>query len=415
MARHRNPVGDPVASATALLRRLGFATLMLVIPSLALVSRRAVVVLAPIGVSLLIIAAILDGENRPIGRSNRAFAGSVPVLATIVLLVWISLSLIWTPFYEPAAARFGSILAMTALAVAGYYALPERMRASNIYLLAIGVSVAAIAGIALSLLYGQGLVEPPDGVATLERGLVAMVILVWPAIAWLSSRRRDVQAVLLALAVGVASLLGPTILPFVAFLASGVVCVLATSAPRVATAATATGMAGAILIAPLIPFVAAAFVGFPGIGPAAGGFAAGGFLESLVIWRDLIVGEPLRLLTGYGLEAALRGRGSGLLPANAPYSVLFEIWFDFGLVGAVAAAIALYGAIVAATRSHPPLTPGALAAFVSAFVMAVMGVATTQMWWVTTLIVVPLIFIAIARGQFRTKRPKALLRMIGER
>ena len=125
--------------------------------------------------------------------------------------------------------------------------------------------------------------------------------------------------------------------------------------------------------------------------------------------------EPLRLLTGYGLEAALRGRGSGLLPADAPYSLLFEIWFDLGLVGAVAGAVALHGAVLAATRSHPPLTPGALAAFVAAFMMTAMGVATTQMWWVTTLIVVPLIFIAIARGQFRTKRPKALLRMIGER
>jgi hypothetical protein len=406
MAPHRNPVSDPVASATALLRRLGFATLMLVIPSLALVSRRAVVVLAPIGIALLIIAAILDGENRPLGRSNRAFAGSVPVLATIVLLVWLALSLIWTPFHEPAAARLGSILAMTALVVAGYYALPDRMRASNIYLLAIGVSVAAVAGIALSALYGQGLVEPPDGASTLERGLVTMVIMVWPAVAWLSSRHRDVQAVLLALAVGAASFLGPTILPFVAFLVSGAVCVLATSAPRFMAAATAKGLAGLILLAPLAPFIAAPFT-------ASG--EGGGLLASLAIWRDLITGEPLRLLTGYGLEAALRGRGSGLLPADAPYSLLFEIWFDLGAVGAVAAAVALHGAVIAATRSHPPLTPGALATFVAAFAMTVMGVATTQMWWVTTLIVVPLIFIAAARGQFRTKRPKALLRMIGDR
>jgi hypothetical protein len=169
-------------------------------------------------------------------------------------------------------------------------------------------------------------------------------------------------------------------------------------------------MASLILLAPVIPFVVAPFCASPAIGAA-----AAGFLEPLVAWRDLIIGEPLRLLTGYGLEAALRGRGGNLLPANAPYSVLFEIWFDFGFVGAAAGAVALHGAVKAATRSHPPLTPGALAAFVAAFVMAVMGVATTQMWWVTTLIVVPLIFIAAARGQFRTERPKALLRMIGER
>jgi predicted cobalt transporter CbtA len=56
-----------------------------------------------------------------------------------------------------------------------------------------------------------------------------------------------------------------------------------------------------------------------------------------------------------------------------------------------------------------------MAAFASAFTMAAMGVSTTQMWWVTTLIAVGLIFIAIARGQFRTKRPKVLLPMLGER
>jgi hypothetical protein len=405
MARHRNPNSDPVASATALLRRLGFATLMLVIPGVALVSHRAAVVLAPIGIALLIIAALIDGENRPIGKSNLAFVNSPAVIATIVLLVWISLSLIWTPFYEPAANRVGSILATTALGVAGYYALPDRMRASNLYLLPIGVSVAAVSGGLLSLAEGQGAIEPPGGAGTLERGLVGIVIVVWAAVAWLSSRGRDVQALLLATAVAAASFLGPTLLPFIAFVIGGIVCVLATSIPRTMVSVCARGLAGSILLAPLLPFVAA---------PFAGG-EPGSFLAPLLAWRGLILDEPLRLVTGYGLESSLRGRASGLVPAGIPISAHFEIWYELGIVGAVAGAVALHGAILAAARQHPALTPGALAAFSSAFVMAAMGVATTQMWWVTTLIVVALVFIAIARGQFRTKRPKALLRIIGER
>ena len=405
MARLKNEMTDPVASAAALLRRLGFATLMLVVPTMALVSRRAVVALAPIGISLLVIAALLDGGNRPVGRSNLAFVGSTPVIATIVLLVWISLSLIWTPFFDPAAGRVGSILSMTALGVAGYYALPDRMRASNLYLLAVGVGFAAMAALIFAFAAVQNLGAPPDGFETFQRGLVVIVIAVWPAVAWLSSRRRDVQALLLGLAAGLASLSGPTLVPFIAFLGGGLVCILATVAPRAVVLGIGRGTAALILLAP----------GFAFLGAMLWNGDADAPMHSLAVWRDIIVEEPLRLVTGYGLEAALRSRGAGILSPDAPNSLLFEIWYELGIVGAVAGALALHGAVVASARQHPQLTPGAMAAFASGFIMAGMGVATTQMWWVTTLIVVALIFVAIARGQFRTKRPKVLLPMIGEK
>ena len=405
MARRAKELADPVASATALLRRLGFATLMLAIPTVALVSRRAVVVLAPIGISLLIIAAILDGENRPVGRSNLSFVGSTTVIATIVLLVWISLSLIWTPFFDRAAGRVGSILSMTALGVVGYYALPDRMRASNLYLLAVGVGFAAVAALAIAFVAAQELATPPDGFDTFQRGLVVIVIAVWPAVAWLSSRHRDLQALLLALAAGFASLWGPTLLPFIAFLGGAMICVLASIAPRVVVMVMSKGVAGLILLAP----------GFALVGAMLWNGDEGGWLHALSVWRDIIVSEPLRLVTGFGLESALRSRAAGLLSPDAPHSILFEIWYELGVVGAVAGALALHGAIIASAREHPQLTPGAMAAFASAFIMGAMGVSTTQMWWVTTLIVIGLIFIAIARGQFRTKRPKMLLPMMGER
>ena len=48
---------------------------------------------------------------------------------------------------------------------------------------------------------------------------------------------------------------------------------------------------------------------------------------SLEVWRQIVLSEPLRLLTGHGLETALRGRSFGLVPRNAPSTLLFEIWY----------------------------------------------------------------------------------------
>ena len=55
------------------------------------------------------------------------------------------------------------------------------------------------------------------------------------------------------------------------------------------------------------------------------------------------------------------------------------------------------------------LVPGAMAAFASAFLIACIGVGMTVMWWLTTLALAVLVFVAVERGQFRTRRPKASL------
>ena len=65
MARVSSLTADPAADSAALLRRLGFAILMLAVPVSALFARRAIVVLVPVGIILLVIAAALDGGHRP--------------------------------------------------------------------------------------------------------------------------------------------------------------------------------------------------------------------------------------------------------------------------------------------------------------------------------------------------------------
>ena len=62
-------------------------------------------------------------------------------------------------------------------------------------------------------------------------------------------------------------------------------------------------------------------------------------------------------------------------------------------------------------REDPPLVPAIMAAFATAYTFACLGIPTAQMWWFTALALVVLVFVSIERGQFRTTRPKARLKL----
>ena len=400
VARPSPTVVDPAADAGALLRRVGFAILALAVPAAALVARRGIVVLVPVGVALLVIAAAIDGKNRPLGPTFARLAGSRGGIAGVIVLGWCALSLLWTPFTSPASERLISIMATIAVAVAGYLALPDRMRAANLYLIPIGVALAAL-GAALLALFG--LSSGPDSEEArqnLDRGLTLAALLVWPAVAWLHSRGRGPEAFGIALVVALAAVLGPRPMPAVALAAGGLVFAITIAARRAGIIAAAATMAGLLALSPLLPFILYP-IGRALLGPA------NALVSSLEVWRGVVSGGPLRLITGHGFETALRARFADLLPGNAPSTLLFEVWYELGIVGALAGAAALFFAARAAGSHNAVLAPSVMAAFATAYSFACLGIGTAQMWWFTALAALVLIFVAIERGQFRTKRPKA--------
>jgi hypothetical protein len=210
-----------------------------------------------------------------------------------------------------------------------------------------------------------------------------------------------VEALVLGLAVGIAAGLASFSMPLIAFGAGALAFALTTIRPQLGVTVTALTMAGLLAAAPLLPFILTPI--FESLSPDT--LQARG----AAIWRSLVLEEPLRLITGHGFETALRGRLVGLLPSAAPRTVLFEIWYELGIVGAFAGAYALWASVKATGRLHAPLLPGAMAAFASAYTAACMGIGTAQMWWFTALVLVVLIFTAAERGQFRTTRPKAVV------
>jgi hypothetical protein len=401
MVRPVSQTANPSADAAAVLRRLGFATLFFAVPLAALFTRRALVVMAPLAVILLVLASVLDGSARHAREKMLALATSTGGAAALVLLFWAGLSLVWTPFLPEASERLFNIAGMLLMGLGGYLAVPERMRAANLYLLPVGVGLAAVIGILLAI-QGGGSRFDPEGLS-LERGMLMLALLVWPALAWLHSRGRNLEAVALALAVAVAALLTQGGLPLYGLAAGAIVFVLTAASPRLGPRLIGLVMAGLLLLAPLLPFL---------LKPLASGLfgAKAPVTASLEIWRQIVLNEPLRLLTGHGLETALRGRYFGLVPHKAPSTLLFEIWYELGLVGAVAASLLLYRAVAAIRSYRATVAPGIMAAFACAYALGCLGIGTTQVWWFTALVVLVLIFVAIEQGQFRTTRPKAVLR-----
>jgi hypothetical protein len=399
MIRPVSQTANPSADAAAMLRRLGFAILFFAVPLAALFTRRALVVMAPLAVILLVLASVLDGSARHAWDKLTRLAASPGGVAGLVLLIWAGLSLLWTPFLPQASERLLNITGMILMGLGGYLAVPERMRSANLYLLPVGVGLAALIAIPLAITRGSRF--DPEGLS-LERGMLMLVLLLWPAIAWLHSRGRNLEALGLALAVAVCSLLTRDGLPLYGLAAGAIVFVITAWNPAFGSRLTGFVMAGLLLFAPVLPFI---------LGPVATSLlgASSPMVLGLEAWRKIILDEPLRLLTGHGLETALRGRFFGLVPPSAPSTLLFEIWYELGLVGAVAGSVLLYQAVVGAKSHRATVAPGIMAAFACTYALGCLGIGTTQVWWFTALVVLVLIFVAIERGQFRTKRPKAIL------
>ena len=406
MARVPHPSVDPAHDAAALLRRVGFFGLFVIMPVAAQYARRAVVVMAPIAIALLVLASIIDGKTRAVRPASTRLLRSSAFLAGCLFILWAALSLVWTPFLDVATERLLNLVATLLMTMAGYLALPDRMRSANLYLLPVGLAAAAIFAIGLGLfdtgLFGKGLARPGDDDSILDRDLILLVLLVWPGVAWLRSRGRDAEALGLAVLVSVALIVSPGPTTLVALAVGALAFALTAARPVLGPRILASVAAALLILGPVLPFIARP------IGAWLFGGRAPGVL-SLKAWQAIVTSEPLRLITGHGFETALRGRFVGLLPMNAPRTLLFELWYELGLVGAFAAAFALRAAILRAGREVSVLVPGAMAAFAAAFLIACVGVGMMVMWWLTTLALAVLVFVAVERGQFRTRRPKASL------
>lgn len=400
----RTPPLDPAADAAALLRRLGFAILTVLLPMASFLSRRSTVVLAPVGVSLLIVSSVIEAPPRGLGRAAGAWLTRPAGLAGLLLLAWSGLSVVWAPDQGEAFDKLFNIAQAVLLALLGVSLLPERVRASNLYLISIGAAAAALLALALLATRPRPLLLGETG--TFERGLTGLAFAFWPAVAWLESRSRRGLATALALVTLATFVAARLWVPLGGFLAGAGVYALALWRPVATNRLVAWAAAGILLLAPLVAVL---------LSPLAGLVLAEGhpLRGGLGAWQALILNEPTGFIVGHGLDTLLNARMLGAAPANTPQGLPFELWFELGAIGAILAALTLYFVIrsfenvAKGPAGSSLLMPGLLAAVASAFVLSYLGVGVAFPWWVTTIAVTVIAFSAIARGQFRTSRPKA--------
>jgi hypothetical protein len=364
---------DPAAAAAQLLFDLALILLMIVTPVAEVFLHGPLYVLLPVGACILIVAGRVAQarEDRP---DFRKILRSPITWAAIFLFFWAGLSIIWTPFPDEAATRFFKALGTAVVAFLAIISLPSKTRATNLYLLPIGLAIAACATIVLTFfdpkMFWQG--EHPD--ATLaQRSVMTLMVLLWPALGALALREKWLLAVALAAAITAAALATFIQVALVGLALAAVVYAIAVSEAQRVGQILGFGLAALILLAPVAALVTFAITNQAQMAQSGPGF----------VFAELLLRQWPRFITGHGLGFVSSAIDIGVIPPDAPRSILFEIWYELGLLGALAFAVLAVCVFNAAARMPDYIAPALLAGLVAGLVIAVWGAETTQIWWIS--------------------------------
>ena len=393
-------VRDDATDASRFFSRLAYAVLAIGAPVGVVLNPIALFVTFPIGVALILMAAALEADGGFVERLLRTVA-SPSLIALIALFGWASLTIAWTPYPVGAAQHILKLWLLLGATVCAIAAPRDNARATDLYLFPIGVLLL------MATMAARGLADVLSGRAdegALAAGGVALAVLVFPALGGLSARGRNgYSRLLLILTLGFVYLDGfapLTVALFAGYLAlSFAISDLNRTARELAAAAAAL-----ILLAPLIPAFAptiAAWIFQVRLAALPAPYA------TLSVAADIFTHDKLRLITGHGLETVSRGVRSGILPMHTPKALIFVIWYELGIIGAMITAGGVFFAFRRLPRAPQRLAPYKAAWLTAIVAFAFLHVDFTDM---TTLTLIAVAFIAMdvaARSQYRTTRPSA--------
>lgn len=328
----------------------------------------------------------------------------------IAFIVWASLSSIWSPADKPTALKISALLvfglvfvgALSANASAVRLALSAALAA--FLMLALGLGIEALFDLALNraampgVAFGEVNRNP-------SRGLVVLLALTWPSVAWLIALGGQIRLVaswLIAVGAGVLSLQfgqNSTAAGFVAGLtAFGAAFLWPTLVIRATSLALAAWLLAAPFLTPLLVSSSALVEAVPL-----------SWAARIAIWRYTCARILEQPWIGHGIDAgrattdmiSIRGLEMRGIPVH-PHSASLQVWFDLGAVGAAlaAAAIVLGGWRLGRSFAHDRPTAAAAAAVLAMFgFMANIGWSIWQEWWMATLLLAAALVAALgARG-----------------
>jgi hypothetical protein len=391
---------DDAADASAFLSRLGYVVLALAAPAGVALHSLAIFVLFPIGVALLSFAALLDPPADLGPRFLSALTSPIALLG-LAALAWAALSILWTPF-PIAAGQHLLKLAGWGLAILLALCVPrEHARATDLYLFPIGLILLMATILIVWLASRQG--APIDQGRILDGGTVLAVML-FPVMGGLAARGRNGYArLLLIMAIVYAFAIGST--PTMIALFVGFAALSFALSDQERTAKDLSWVAAALIfLAPGVSVLAEGVVRWimraklRSLPPP---------YSSLAEATTVVTRDTFRLITGHGLEAVARGVHYGNMPPQTPHSLLFQLWYELGIVGALIAAAAVWFGFRAIGDAPPRLAPYLSAALACNLTLALLCCDLSDMTWFTALAISVIAADVAARSQYRTTRPSA--------
>jgi hypothetical protein len=374
------------------------AALFAGLPCAGIFWRGAIYVVLPVGAILILLGALLDTPPHA-GRRLRDVLVSPSGGAALLVALWAAVSVIWTPFPADAGERFLQFAGAASLAVLAAVYLPQKTKTLDFYLLPGGIALASAATLALAYFDTPWFLGGFEFDETLyERATITSIVLVWPALGFLSLREHWIVAAILAVLVACVALTGFAQIALLAMGAGAFTFAMAMSGPTRTARFFAWLFAPLILFSPLLPLLYQLVLRMTGFDPGAGS-------APMLIWSDLIVSQWPRLITGHGLDFVHRGLSLGYLPEETPKSLLLVLWLDFGLVGTAGFAVLVVQAFRVAGRLPVKTAPPLLAGLVAILTIAILGIATSQIWWVTLLACEAIAFALLVKGDDRARRP----------
>lgn len=368
------------------------AVAAVVAPLLMVFSTQSASATAPLAAVLAAMAAV-GASGQAAVRAWVASAARAPLaLAVTALLVWAAISLLWTPAPSNSIVTFLALAGMIATTVLLTTLVPRlRVEAAGLWLVTGTTAMAAL--LAVEVWFDSplraALGANPDP-SRLNRPMAFLVLLIFPVLAALLAGRRYVAALAFA------ALVACAVLPSTAQAASlglglgGLACAAALARPRIALALVAvTAVAGFIAAPFVLPNLLDNLP--PGLETALKGASA---RERMAIWQGYgreFWQAPL-LGAGFGAAEGMTIVGTIALPwdprlverAFVPghsHSAFLQVWVELGLVGALAAGLALAGVLAAMGGLPRRACASATGCFVAAYAIAYVGHGAWQAWW----------------------------------
>jgi hypothetical protein len=382
------------------LQRLGYVVLGVGAPCAEALSSRAIFLFFPIGAALLLAAAMLNPVKGVADRLDRAFRSPL-ALVSLGLVAWAAVSLLWTPYPVPAIEHLFKLVGTALVVVIALACSRDHMRATDLYLFPIGIVLAMAAILALALGEHTGIGSYGDRI---DRSGVALVIMLWPAMAGLAARGRNGLARLLLILTAAFVFANGAPVTAAALLVGVLALSFAISDIRRTVADLAIVAALIVLLCPIAPAIAptlARWFFHAKLSSLQGPFTL------ISGAADIVLHEPLRLLTGHGVDTSIRMVDPSGQPVPIPRVTLFEIWYELGIIGALFGAALVWLGFRAVGATGARIAPYLVAAFACDLTLAFLSEDFSQMSWVTLLAVSAISAGAAAHSQYRTKRPSA--------